>query len=178
MRASRLLLLAGAAAAGLVLALLGRGTTPPPPAPDAAPLATPAAVPGRAGGLLPDAELSGRIRPERSRELRPGVFLLVAPDCGCLAAVRKLARDTAPLGLVTYVVQAGADRRQVDRLAAAAGGRMAPYADPAGVLASTYRLRSPAALVLVRADGIVTRVIDAVGSSLRLGAALRELLQR
>jgi hypothetical protein len=102
--------------------------------------------------------------------------MLVAPSCDCLDALRHVVAAAAPLRLVTYVVEAGTSPAQVEGLAARAGGDVGPYTDPEGVLARTYGLRTDAALVLVRADGVVTRVVDAVGPTLRLDAALRELV--
>jgi hypothetical protein len=139
-------------------------------------LASPAVAPGTVGGLLPDTTLRGRVRTAPARELRPGVVMLVRPDCGCVRALRQVVAAAAPLRLVTYVVESGDSLTQVESLAAQAGGDVAPYADPAGALAPAYGLRSQAALVLVRADGVVTQVIDAVGPALRLDAALRALV--
>jgi hypothetical protein len=139
-------------------------------------LASPAVAAGRVGGLLPDVVLRGRIRPSQSRELRPAIVMLVAPDCGCVTALRQVVRDAARLRLVTYVVEAGDSLAQPESLAAQAGGDVAPYADPAGTLAAAYRLRTHAALVLVRSDGVVTQVVDAVGPALRLDTALRALV--
>jgi len=120
--------------------------------------------------------LRGRSASVSARELRPAAVLLVAPSCDCLDAVRHVVTAAAPLRLVTYVVESGTSLRQAESLAARAGGDVGPYADERGTLAAAYRLRTDAALVLVRSDGVVTRVVDAVGPSLRLDAAMRELV--
>lgn len=140
------------------------------------PLASVPVAAGTVGGLLPDVTLRGRVRTSPARELRPGVLMLVPPSCGCVTALRQVVAAAARERLVTYVVEAGESLSQTEILAAQAGGDVGPYADPSGTLARTYRLRSPAALVLVRADGVVTQVIDAVGPSLRLAPALGALV--
>jgi hypothetical protein len=144
------------------------------PAPRA--LASPGVAAGSVGGLLPDATLRGRVTPQQARALRPGIVMLVAPECRCVTAVRQVVAEAARYGLVTYLVESGESLRQVEVLAAQAGGDVGPFADPAGALARAYGLSSDAALVLVRADGVVTQVVGAVGPSLRLGTALRALL--
>lgn len=174
------LVVVGAVVTAVVAVLLlrqtdGTGGPDPRPRPSAATLASPAVAPGRVGGLLPDVVLSGRSKPENARALRPAVVMLVAPDCGCVDAIRHVVREAAAFRLVTYVVQAG-DLAQPVRLAAQAGGDVGPFADPTGVLAAAYGLHTDAALVLVRADGVVTQTVAAVGPALRLGPALRALL--
>lgn len=144
--------------------------------PGAAPLALTAVPDGAVGGLLPDVRLHGRVEDVAARELRPGVLMLVAPACDCVTSLRQVVAAAARLRLVTYVVAAGDSRDQAELLAAQAGGDVGPYADPSGALARAYRLHTAAALVLVRADGVVTQVVDAVGPSLQLLPALRGLV--
>jgi hypothetical protein len=171
------LVVVGAVVAAVVAVLVLRQADGPPvgPRPSAAALASPGLAPGRVGGLLPDVVLSGRSKPENARALRPAVVMLVAPDCGCVDALRHVVREAAAYRLVTYVVQAG-DLAQPVRLAAQAAGDVGPFADPNGALAAAYGLHTDAALVLVRADGVVTQTVAAVGPALRLGPALRALL--
>jgi hypothetical protein len=140
------------------------------------PLAVTSVADGTVGGLVPDVTLRGRVRTSPSRDLRPGVLMLVAPSCDCVNALRQVVAEASRARLVTYVIEAGDSLRQAETLAAQAGGDVGPYADPAGTLAAAYRLRSPAALVLVRRDGVVTQVVPAVGPSLRLATALRALV--
>jgi hypothetical protein len=140
------------------------------------PLASPVIGAGRVGGLLPDVLLTGRAQPDHARDLRPGVVMLVGPSCDCLTSVRQVVAATAREGLVLYLVEAGASLDQVLSLATRAGGRVGPYADPGGALARAYGLRTAAALVLVRDDGVVTQVVEAVGPSLRLTEPLRHLV--
>lgn len=168
-------------AAVAVLAVLGVAfflRSPAPRARRAAPraLASPAVAPGRIGGLLPDVVLRGSVTESTARSLRPAVVMLVAPSCDCLGAVRQVVAEAARARIVTYVVEAGSSLDQVRSLALQAGGDVGPYVDPGGVLAEAYGLRSSAALVLVRDDGVVTQVVDAVSPSLRLATALRGLV--
>jgi hypothetical protein len=165
-------------AAAVAIVLLRTPPSSAPRHPEPGILASPAVAPGTPGGLLPDVVLRGRVRTTPSRELRPAVVLLIAPDCGCVTAVRQVVAAAARQRLVTYLVQAGDDLAQPELLAAQAGGDVAPYADPRGALAAAFRLRSKAALVLVRSDGVVTQVVGAVGPALRLDAALRALVTR
>jgi hypothetical protein len=146
------------------------------PRPAPAPLASPAIAAGTVGGLLPDVLLTGRGGAVPARDLRPAVLVLAAPDCGCLEAVRQVVTAAAPVRVVTYVVEAGPSLEQAATLAARAGGDAGAFADPGGALARAYGLRSPAALVLVRSDGVVTQVVPAVAPSLSLDRALRGLV--
>ncbi|MDQ1710974.1 MAG: hypothetical protein QOE45_424 [Frankiaceae bacterium] len=168
---------AGAVLAAVVVALLLRSPAGSPQRrPAAASLAAPVVAPGRVGGLLPDVTLRGRVRTANARELRPAVVMLVAPGCDCVEAVRHVVREAAAYRLVTYLVETGDSPAGTEILAARAGGDVGPYADPAGALAAAYGLRTDAALVLVRADGVVTQTVAAVGPALRLGTALAALV--
>jgi hypothetical protein len=180
MRPARAWAVVGGAVLLAVVAVLVLRTSPRSAVrhPEPGILASPRAAPGVAGGLLPEVVLRGRIRTTPARELRPAVVMLVAPDCRCIGALRRVVAAAAERGLLTYVVQSGDSLDQPESLAAQAGGDVAPYADPTGTLAAAYRLRSDAALVLVRSDGVVTQVVAAVGPALRLDAALRALVVR
>jgi hypothetical protein len=171
-----LLLLVPVAVLAVLLAVLRNGGEPAARHPAPRPLASPAGAAGTVGGLLPDATLRGRVEEQPARSLRPGVVMLVAPGCRCVSAVRQVVAEAARYRLVTYLVESGESLRQVEVLAAQAGGDVGPFADPAGALAAAYGLRTAAALVLVRGDGVVTQVVGAVGPSLRLGTALRALV--
>jgi hypothetical protein len=171
-----LVVLGAVVAAVVAVVLLRTSQDTPRERPRAGLLATSTASPGRAGALLPEVVLKGRLRTTPARELRPAVVMLVADGCDCLAALRHVVAAAAPLRLVTYVVQAGDSLDQPETLAAQAGGDVAPYADPAGALATAYRLHTDAALILVRSDGVVTQIVDAGGPALRLDAALRALV--
>lgn len=159
--------------AGL-LYLRSGGERAPRPAPLA--LASPAATPGAVGGLLPDVALQGRYGVTPARQLRPAVVMLTRPACDCVEIVRQVVEDATPAGVVTYVVVAAATPGDAERIAAQAGGDAGAFADPEGVLAAAYRLRTDAALVLVRRDGVVTQVVAGVAPSLQLRSALRALV--
>lgn len=166
----------GAAFSLLFVAWFTTRPAPPPLSVPPKPVASPLVPAGRVGGLLPDIVLSGRVQPSRARDLRPGVVVLVAPSCDCLAAVRQVVAAASRHGLVTYLVESGTSVGEVATLAVRAGGQVGPYADPGGALARAYGLHTTAALVLVRDDGVVTQVIDAVAPSLRLDQALERLV--
>lgn len=146
------------------------------PGPRAGPLASPSLPPGTVGGLLPDVTLQGQFAATPARQLRPAILLLMRPGCTCVETVRQVVTEAAPLRLATYVVEAGTSFAAAVSLAAQSGGEAGGFADPGGVLAAAYRLRSDAALVLVRSDGVVHSVVAAVAPSLRLDAALRALV--
>jgi hypothetical protein len=172
----RVALVLSVALALTVAVLLFLRTDPTPSAPiPPAQLASPLVTPGAVGGLLPDVTLRNHGGPTGSRRLRPGVVFLVANGCACIDQIRQVVAEAAPYRLVTYVVSAGADASFAESLAAQAGGQAAGFADENGVLASAYRLHTPAAVVLVRRDGVVTQVVAAVAPSLRLAPSLAEL---
>lgn len=150
------------------------GTPVARPAPG--PLASPVVTPGAVGGLLPDVPLRGRVGVTPARQLRPAIVMLVRTGCDCVAAIRQVVAEAAPLRLATYVVEAGTSFSFAVSLAVQSGGEAGGFADPEGALAAAYRLRSDAALVLVRADGVVHSVVAAIAPSLRLAPALRALV--
>ena len=156
--------------------LYGRSGSERPPRPAPAALASPAATPGAVGGLLPDVSLRGRYGVTPARQLRPAVVMLARPGCDCVEIVRQVVEDATPAGVVTYVVVAGPATGDAERIAAQAGGDAGAFTDPDGALAAVYRLRTDAALVLVRRDGVVTQVVAGVAPSLQLGSALRALV--
>ena len=160
-------------AGGLGYLRTGNGARRVRPGP--APLASPSFAPGTVGGLLPDVVLDGRNGGTPARGLRPAVLLLTRPGCGCVTVVRQVVADATPLGIVTYVITAG-PVADAERVAVQAGGDAGAFADPGAVLATTYGLRTDAALVLVRSDGVVTQVVAGVAPSLRLDRSLRALL--
>jgi hypothetical protein len=170
--------LAVAAVAGVaVAALVFLRTSPAPSArPSPGPLASPVVTPGAVGGLLPDVPLRGRFGVTQARQLRPAVVMLVRTGCDCVAAIRQVVAETAPLRIATYVVEAGTSFSFATSLAAQSGGEAGGFADPEGALAAAYRLRTDAALVLVRGDGVVHSVVAAIAPSLRLDPALRALV--
>lgn len=160
-----------------VAALVFLRTSPAPSARHApGPLASPVVTPGAVGGLLPDVPLRGRLGVTPARQLRPAVVMLVRPGCDCVAAVRQVVAAAAPLRLATYVVEAGASFSFAASLAVRSGGEAGGFADPEGALAAAYGLRTDAALVLVRTDGVVHSVVAAIAPSLRLAPALRALV--
>ncbi len=151
------LVLVTAFASLLVLVL----PTPSVPPTDRAPLATPAVAAGQVGGLVPLVGLSG---PNgsllRLRDLRPAVLLLTPAGCARCAAVGAALTVAARDSRVTVVLVADAGRPN-PLPAEATGDRAVSLADPQGVLFRAVTARSPAGptAVLVRADGVITRVV-------------------
>lgn len=143
----------------------------------AAPL-RPAAVSrsGRIEGLLPPATLHGRSKTTQSRDLRPGAVLLVPYPCECLQRLRHVVAQADGSRVRVYIVGYNG-REQVDRLAAAAGRGVVPLLDPRRRLQQAYRPGPQAVLLLVRRDGVVTRIFDGVSPELDLAPLLPALLR-
>ncbi len=162
------LALVAVAGSGLAL-LVPRGT---PDRPRATPLASPAVSPGLRGGLLPDAVLAGAGAAggsERSRDMRPGVVLLVGPGCEpppCRADVNDIVQTARASGLRTWLVAdnptglvelAREDAQQ-------GGGYAVPLADPRRALTTAYPV-IPGALTLLVVDtsGVVRDIVPGAG---------------
>ncbi|MEU6036334.1 hypothetical protein ABZ801_13075 [Actinomadura sp. NPDC047616] len=181
-----------ALASGVLMTAFGPRPTPRPSTPMLAP--HPTAAPGRIGGYLPDAQVAliGRERARIPlRDLRPGVIVIVPPECRCEALVAELAARTQEFELRFWIT---ADRRadkakpdeavrRLRQLAGAAHHGTAVLVDDTGnVLAGTYAppvaSASPTATasgaarpsgapataptaVLVAPDGVVTEVLHA-----------------
>lgn len=133
----------------------------------------PAELTGQVGGLLPDVLLLQQTGPVSARELRPAVLLLVAPGCACTDKVRHVVAQTAGHPVQLYLV---GERSEVSALAAAAGGQVVRLADDGGALARAYLGQASATVVLVRATGVVSEIIDGIATSLQLDPAIRRML--
>lgn len=128
-----------------------------PHSPEAAPLAHPAVGPGVVGGLLPDLALPvGASGALRVRMLRPGVIVLVPPDCDCRALVDDLISSTSTSRLQVLFVGQDSDPRLPST---APPQRVRAAVDPQAVLASTYAADTGPTAVFVRADGTVSRIL-------------------
>jgi hypothetical protein len=157
-----------------------------PAPPRAQPLADPQAAPGTVGGLLPEVRLTdSRGQPFALRDVRPAVLLVAAANCSCTPLLRDLAEDTSGNRLRVVVVTEGGgaltladglprwrmrsvtDQDQVLGAAYAHGVRTPPptaLARPSGTPPkAAVSPATPAAAptaVFVRANGVVSRVVD------------------
>lgn len=168
-----LCLLATAAVGSLAVAFFPRSSRPGPAAAALAtaayahvtaaspPLAEPSPGPV-VGRLLPAASLAGDVRPVSSTDLRPGVLLLVPPDCGCTDVLGAVHRQAREFRLVTWLVAApapgesrAATRARLVELDEDGTGGAARWAvDPSGTLAQALAARGTT-LIAVRPDGTV-----------------------
>jgi hypothetical protein len=133
----------------------------------------PAGLTGQPGGLLPDVRLIRRDGPISARELRPAVLLVVASRCECTDKVRHVVAQTAGHPVQLYLV---GDRSDVTALAGVAGGAVVGLADDGGALSRAYLGQADAAVVLVRANGLVSEIIGGIATSLQLDPAIRRML--
>lgn len=167
-----LLALLGVLAVGgglLVLAPVGMPTRSA-----ARPLATAAAPPGSAGGLLPEVTLRVGSEDRPARTLRPAVLALPSLPCGCFAALGDVAAEAGQYGLPVVLVTAAENRELTALLRAARMTRAYSAVDAGSVLATAYGARGLTVL-LVRSDGVVTAVEREVSGGGRLGTLLSDL---
>jgi len=167
------LALVAVAGAGLAL-LVPRGT---PDRPRATPLASPSARPGQRGGLLPDAVLVGAGAAggsQRTRDMRPGVVLLVGPGCEpqrCRADVNDIVQTARASGVRTWLV--ADDPTGLVELAREdaqeGGGYAVPLADPRRALTAAYPA-TPGGLTLLVVDtsGVVRDIVSPADRKTRL----------
>jgi len=158
---------------GSLATLLGpRGDPRPAPAPLAS---SPAATPGGLGGLLPAVPLVIDGTPVGAHALRPAVLVLVSPECGCEAALDELFRQAQEYRLQVLLVGGPADVPGLRRVAGRIGnGTARVVEDRTRALALGYGARGLTA-VLVRTDGVVTRVHRGLARGMRLEPDLSRL---
>ena len=176
---SRLGLLAPMFAVMVALSLLLALTTGSgQPGSPSAPLANPSAPDGSVGGLLPDVLLAGPVGPVASRSLRPAVLVLLPSGCACQAVVTAVTAAAARHRLRVWLLVDTVDLPAARMLATGAGAAAGVPAGHVSVLSGAvapfqrdYRM-SGVTLVLVRADGIVTRTLRAVTAATPVAAEL------
>jgi hypothetical protein len=159
--------------ATLLVALLGAttalaGTVLSRPTARYAPLAHPGYARGQVGGLLPAVTLQGRGGRLPTERLRPAALVLVPSDCACPTLLRSVARAASQVGVHALAVGADGTAAQdaaLDRLVLMS--RLDLVVDPHNALASALAPpRAPGPrLALVRADGVITALLD--GTALR-----------
>lgn len=177
-----LVLLAATLLAGVVavlLSVMAPRTAGHPPAP--AELATPNQAPGTIGGLLPSATLvteDGTTLDAHSPTLRPQVFALVPPHCGCGELVNAISGQAGSEQLRLAIVVPGAsDDATASITDALELGRPSTYFDPHATLATAVA-SSGVTIVVVDADGTIYEIEKNVTDPTKttLDAALQTML--
>jgi hypothetical protein len=131
--------------------------------------------PGRMGGLLPQAQVLVGSKTASLRALAaPSVLAVVPRECGCAAALRRLAAQAARMRIVIYFVTTAGGVNQLARLARRAGSRKAKLVEDSRNSLSIYK---PAGLtaILVHRDRAVTEVDRQLTSGFHLEAKFQGL---
>ncbi len=155
-------------------ALLTARVTPPARPPVPLKLATPAALPGATGGLLPDATLTSDTGATSARDLRPGVVGIVTKGCDCGPAVDALARRAATNALPLYLVGTSAQRDDLDKLLAVSPPNVHALIDGGGAFTAAYAPKG-LTVVPVHADGVTAAAIRDFTPQTSLGPVLASL---
>jgi len=139
-------------------------------------LAAPAAAPGTAGGLLPDATLTTNTGTTAARDLRPGVIGIVTQGCECRDAVDSLARRAATNALALYLIGATNQRDDLEKLMAVSPPNVHALIDDSGAFDAAY---APTGLTVVpvHADGVTAAAIRDFTTRTSLGPVLASLKQ-
>ena len=141
----------------------------------AKPLATSTVAAGRVGSLLPAEVLQGlgRVRTDMpSRDLRPGVVMLIPASCdtstassqACADAVRNVTTTARDFNLKTYLVSTKAvtNLLALAEAPASADTYAIPLLDPTGAVLAPFPLAAMPTAVLVAPDGTVSSVLPGV----------------
>lgn len=163
-----------------VLPVLMRPSDVARPQPE--PLASPTALPGEVGGLLPPGPLTTPAGRTGTRALgRPVALLLVPTPCDCeptlVSTVVPLQAATGSVRLVSTGRQDPDGSRVFDLRSGTGRGQVNAAVDEQGVLSAAYSA-SGVTLVLVGPDGVVVDVIRDLVSAGQLDPALTSLRQR
>jgi hypothetical protein len=144
-------LLVVAGMASLMLMFPARRTVPRP-----APLATGVRLAGQEGGLLPGVAIQradGDLLP--LRDYRPAVVAVLPTPCDCERRLRTFGAAAFRHHLAFVLVG-----KELPALPAELGDRAVVRAvEPAGRLATTYRVGRQPVVLLVRGDGVVNRIL-------------------
>lgn len=152
-----------------------RGVHPPHPAVSLE-LGSPRADLGQVGGLLPDAPLMTLDGPTRAQDLRPALFAVASPRCGCEGTLARLTDDAATNGLPLVLVGDPSQRDWLLGRARSLGPTVVPVVDTARELVDLFP-GSRLTVFAVHADGIIAAVIPAFGADSSLGPTLATLRQ-
>ena len=129
---------------------------------------------GGEGGLLVDAPLQVGSAEVSARVLRPGVLALLPDGCDCPLEAEQAIGQAASVRLPTYLVtgpDSGDDARALRETRRVRPEQVAH--DSSGALAAAYDADPRAlTLLLVRADGVVDRVVRGFRQGQRLESSL------
>ncbi|HEX5496983.1 MAG TPA: hypothetical protein VFX70_20665 [Mycobacteriales bacterium] len=133
------------------------------------PLATPVRAEGQEGGLVPDVAITPEHgRTHSLRSYRPSVVILLPAGCGCAGRVQTVARAAGRHRVLTVLVSShtpapvpGLSDTDVVR-----------GSDSTGTLATRFHLADKPVLLLVRADGVINRILVDVPSENALDGEL------
>jgi hypothetical protein len=159
-----LLLLLVAAMSSLIIVVAPTGRRLPEPAQ----LASPDPPPGTVGGLLPDlALIDAQSHSIQLRGVRPAVVLLMPPGCGCAKVAAELVVSSRE-SMVNVELIGGESPPGLPN--GSADARVRSLADPAQSLARSLTAppgpvnpdKTDPTAVLVRADGVIARIVPSV----------------
>lgn len=133
--------------------------------------------PGSVDGLLPDLQVSDRLRqPAALRMYRPAVMLLVPDGCDCAESARSVAtvarREGVRVALIGNRLPAGGRT-----LTGAGELRDLERSEPTGKLLADFTVSTTPVAVLVRSDGVVARVLRTLPSDQILATDVEALVQ-
>lgn len=159
-----------------VTMLTTRAPVPAPP-PVALELATPSVAAGSPGGLLPLDTLAVSDGNTSSRDLRPGVVVIVGPSCGCADAISRVGRQAATSALPVYLVGPTGRAGDLQKLADRAGWiDVHAVSDVGGALVTTYQ-GDGLTVIPVHADGVTEPAVFDYTADKSLGPVLVSLRQ-
>jgi len=165
-------LLAGLFLAALYSVVMLVVASPRPTAPHGAPLANPKVAAGRPGGLLPKVRVSdsnGAFSDIRS--IRPAVLILTPANCNCAGEIRSAATAAEHGRLHLTVVGTSTPARP----SGIADSLISIRTEPTGLLLPAYHVGAKPVILLVRPDGVVSKVLTSMPSSNALDSDVRAL---
>lgn len=146
--------------------------SPRPQTPHGIALASPKTAPGRVGGLMPKVRIAdSKGNFTEIRALRPAVVMLVPAKCDCAGQIRSVASAAEHARLHVTVIGTSMPTRPANVSASLVSLR----SEPTGVLLPDYAVKSKPVTLLVRPDGVVSRVLHSLPTSAKLDNDVRQL---
>jgi hypothetical protein len=146
--------------------------SPRPQAPHGVALANPKTAPGRVGGLLPKVRIAdSKGSFTEIRALRPAVVMLVPAKCNCAGEIRSAASAAEHARLHVTVVGTSMPTRPSN----ISDSLISLRREPTDVLLPAYDVAAKPVILLVRSDGVVSRVLHTLPTSARLDNDVRQL---